>query len=57
MPDPIYQTQQTQTNMRQAVDKMLGKERNAPDVVYEFGDGKRKFVEYPSINPYTGETV
>lgn len=42
----------SQTTMLQAVNTLLGKDKNKPEVVYEF-TGK-DFVEPVNYNPYTG---
>lgn len=47
-PNPSF----SQITLRQAVDAALGKDKNKPEVVYQF-TGKQ-FVEYPTRNPYTG---
>lgn len=49
-PNPSF----SQITLKQAVDAMLGKDKNKPEVAYQFTN--RQFVEYPNRNPYTGES-
>lgn len=53
MPDNQQTTHYSQITLKQAVDAMLGKDKNKPEVVYQFTG--RNFVEYQNRNPYTGE--
>jgi hypothetical protein len=45
----------TQTTLQALVNALDGKDRNKPEVEYEFS-GNRKFTVPQNFNPYTGQT-